>query len=334
MACRSIKVAQDLVRDEVEAELAACGDPAELVAAGAAWWGQENDAWVIHEGVPEEAMHRWPVLSAWRWLVPTAGSETRCSGDVTLSAPGTRAEGPCDLAYRCVLPAELGRVLNGRAQDAGAVQGSEQGSSDEGYATGWEGKALAEEAEARTRARRRCVASIQVTTVLSLGVRKLRAEYAARIETWLRLRALVGHCVVGGATVCYHIPTPGANSRVVNWATSEPGRIVISELRWRVLPREALLRRVRTELGGLRGLRDGALVPLVQRYGVPVLVAGSQSWGPTLPDWQEARAAWQFLCACRVRDPDTWACDNCGGCQVPRPSSSVGVRCGSGICPW
>ena len=59
-----------------------------------------------------ETQERWPILTAWRWLVIMADRESQLTAaDDGHSAPTVLAEGQMDLGYRSAVPKALGRAL-------------------------------------------------------------------------------------------------------------------------------------------------------------------------------------------------------------------------------
>ena len=66
-------------------------------------------------GVEPGHSRRWPILSAWRFLVPILQREPILSSDVDQSSrAAAAAELPLELGYRAVMSLELGGALCGR----------------------------------------------------------------------------------------------------------------------------------------------------------------------------------------------------------------------------
>ena len=98
----------DALRDSVEAALSELQPPALLIAAATAWRARNAN---LVPGVPSPSdVSRWPVLSAWRWLVAFPEREAYLSEEPRGSSRDCshRAKGH-DLAYRGVLPLALGK---------------------------------------------------------------------------------------------------------------------------------------------------------------------------------------------------------------------------------
>ena len=64
---------------------------------------------------------RWPILAAWRWLIPLEAREARLTPHLDHSATTIHLEGPADLAYRGAMPRELGLALDRDTADDRAV---------------------------------------------------------------------------------------------------------------------------------------------------------------------------------------------------------------------
>ena len=104
MQCPVMAPLANHVRDLVESALAATADPIALRRAApqsaAMEWGDP------------EARTRWPILTAWRWLMPLAPRELVLNADGGgRSAEGVRQEEPSDLGYRGLMPTSLGVCL-------------------------------------------------------------------------------------------------------------------------------------------------------------------------------------------------------------------------------
>ena len=253
MACRALEPFQELVRDVVEAELGVGGAGERLRVEADLWWASEAVAGRHAGDISAAAAARWPTLAAWRWLVPVREREELVGVDVTSSAPGAAMEGPADLAYRCVMPRALGKVLDSQEGASLQVCASEEG---EEYGTIHDAPTLEREAAARTRACAKRANAVRVTTSLLLGIRKLRAEYAVRIQAWRQLRELEAcrqrrevHSNTASDSRQAQTAAPrSVGDRVRAWASTDAGRVVLSEMRGRILPFGAIVERVGREL--------------------------------------------------------------------------------------
>ena len=252
MTCREMGRLQKSVRDVVEVELGFGGAGERLRGEVDVWWASEQAAG-RHPGYISPAVTaRWPTLAAWRWLVPVQEREELVGADIERSATGAALEGPADLAYRGALPRALGKAL-----DSPTGESVQEGASEEGeeYATMYEVPALEREAAARTRACAKRANAMRVTTSLLLGIRKLRAEYAVRVQAWRELREIaVSHqlCVEQDNASVPHQVRPVAPravaDRVRMLASTNSAQSVLSEMGGRILPRGAVVERVAREV--------------------------------------------------------------------------------------
>ena len=97
----------DLLRDVLEQRLDQLNAHGLMLRLAHVWHRdvQASGLGTIIGSVAPEVQARWPLLSAWRWLVPTLDREVILSADTGgHSAAAVCAEGECDLARRGVLP--------------------------------------------------------------------------------------------------------------------------------------------------------------------------------------------------------------------------------------
>ena len=115
----------DLLRDALEREITVHLSPTDHHLAAQRWRSSLSQDQV--PGIPALAsQQRWPVLSSWRWLVPTPNRQSLLSSDVDgSSAIPTQRERGSDLAYRAVLPRHMGfalcQALKGALSEKGGV---------------------------------------------------------------------------------------------------------------------------------------------------------------------------------------------------------------------
>ena len=137
------------------------------------------------------------------------------------SSHGVSLEGACDLAYRGIMPRALGKALDSHDIAFGAAPPVHSDSDGEEYATWAQPEQVEQEVMKTTARQRRCRNSIRVTTVLLLGLRKMRAEYAQIISAWCELQQLASSlsdpvaAPVPPAGNAPHPPAAPAISRVV-----------------------------------------------------------------------------------------------------------------------
>ena len=126
----------------------------------------------------EQCVSRWPILSAWRWLVRIPTKEAALC---VLPSPDPDAPEPetaMDLAYRCVLPSPIGYAIH--KMEVPRV--SEPTVED--VATLLDVRRLSKEDEDRVAMWQRQRPVIMVVTVLAVGFRRLRAEVRRRVDAW------------------------------------------------------------------------------------------------------------------------------------------------------
>lgn len=180
MSCKALAPAADMLRDDIEAELQTLATADSLHQAAQAWQHQARADALPIQCAAQDAL-RWPILSAWRWLVVLPGREPLLSVDVDgSSVTGTGRERGSDLAYRAVLPIKLGNALC-------AAASMEQSPALEHFATLRQPHALQQEIRALSKARAPHAPAIHLTKCLLLGIRRLRQAYQARLDAWIHL---------------------------------------------------------------------------------------------------------------------------------------------------
>jgi hypothetical protein len=309
-----------------------------IIGAATEWWTAEGDRYRQPAVVPRELARRWPVLAAWRWLLAIPTLEDQLAGSILRSDIGASREGPTDLAYRGILPRGLGQALTlaGRGDDGGI---GDEGQQEE-YALSRSIGQANREAACRRRAWGRYAGPISVTTALLLGLRKLRYEYARRADAWVNLREReVGLSEIqrrgSGAPGAQSVVGGPLAERVAMWAVSPSGRGVLAQMRWRIATREAIVERVRGEIGSSSRQAEGRqLSDLVDSLVVPRRLGEQISWGPRLISWEEAWRRWQRRCSCCDDRgmPGEWLCGYCGGARNPSILAVLGE--GRGQCRW
>ena len=96
MACAEVSHLVDQVRDVVENEVARLAPTAELLRAAAAQAQGSASAGQLGpmvDAVRPEHATRWPVLTAWQWLVPVPSKERRIAAASLHSSQGTASMG-------------------------------------------------------------------------------------------------------------------------------------------------------------------------------------------------------------------------------------------------
>ena len=169
MQCPDLKPLSEHVLDLVEAELCKAATRSDLVIAAQSWWVEQEEAGRGSHRAPVAAGSevRWPVLVAWRWLVPMPDREVVFNADVDgHSASGVRLEGANDMGYRGVMPRRLGVIL----QESTLVDGSSDAELErEDVATLREDRQYQAEVARRDAIWRGRVPPLQVMTFLCSG---------------------------------------------------------------------------------------------------------------------------------------------------------------------
>ena len=321
MACPAMAPLVDILRDDVEAELQAI-QPLPALQAAAHTWRQR-----LHSTAPtslpppcsDGAAVRWPVLSAWRWLVPLPGWEANLSTDVAGSSRvATNRERGSDLAYRGVIPRFLGVSLcNLSPLEADSLRQAEL----ELYATLRQPGALQHELQLLSKSRTAILPAVRLTQCLLLGLRKLRQAYQARTTTWLALcRAALPAAdgdMPGEGQVDDRPPLRNSSSSLTAWLQSDAGQRLIRELRWALLRPEAAAARLRS-MHPCGRLSDSTIISLLLQHGGAIISETLPSWAPDLPSWSEASSALAVPCTCVPVLPAPLACCwTCGGVRLP-----------------
>ncbi|OLQ04671.1 hypothetical protein AK812_SmicGene12242 [Symbiodinium microadriaticum] len=310
MGCPALSPLVNCLRDDIEAELAA---------------GIGN----IPADPCPESLRRWPILTAWRWLVPIPQREASLFQDVNgSSATACSRETGSDLAYRGIFPKAMGAAICRMSpSDLEAMANQEL----EQYATLRQSSALQSELRILAASRRRALPAIQFAQRLMLGLRCVRSAYQVRLSAWLHL-----------ASTALSDPTrpdeeDEASQVVINppsrdlqrWLASPTGNAFVREIRWALLPCEVAVRRLRA-VAPCQRLRDQALAHALLDSGAAFLVAGNAHWGPPRPTWSEAVYAMAVTCHCSppAHLACVAACWTCGGVCLPTWDSPAKP------CPW
>ena len=181
MECLETVFHSNEICDAVEAILASLGSPTELIDAASEYYAKSPSPFLFD--FPRSSSTRWPILSAWKWIVrnPLREDVLRTALDGH-SAP--IQEGAFDLAYRAVLPAALGYAIHKMDQPPTCEEPYEE------EATIFESNLIMMESERRARLWKAQKPTTMVVTILALGLRKLRAELRQRIDAWKIIAAL------------------------------------------------------------------------------------------------------------------------------------------------
>ena len=325
MQCNAMAGLVDQLRDMLETELSQGSEAISLEAeAWRAMMIQDGKGHVLASH-SAEAYARWPLLCKWQWMVPALAREAVLGADLGgHSQAGVDAEAECDLGYRGVLARALGRAVCHSSTSATQPDEAAEESGDESFAN------IRNMGEITTEVRRSArrllphTAAVELTTLLLLGLRAIRVEYAKRIGAFCQ-----GAQVLLAPPPAPVVAAPNTGA-LEQWLRSVTGQRVVRELRWLAPAPSTLAARIKKELPGFR-CDVTTLVARVQLHGVPVRTAdGGYSWGPGTIDWDEARGALQISCSCRAppHHDRHQACWQCGGVRLSTaPSHGPALPC-------
>ena len=323
----------DLLRDDIEQELLLLR-PAEAHTKAAGDWRRRfiQDHPHVDLSVSQADAVRWPMLSLWAWFVPNTPRETTLSVDINGSSTASTAkETGVDLAYRGVLPLQLGAMLcHLTVPQLEALVAQEV----ELHASIRQPVALQHELKLLSRAHAKALPAIKLSQALLLGLRHVRAAYQQRLDVWIRVArvALPAQLASDPAEApadraAAEQRPPPADAALRSWLNSEAGQRLTRELRWQ-LPRPAVaISRLRSSVACGR-LLEASIANLLQQQGVPLVTAGAPAWSNTMPTWQECLVALRTPCQCQQVAGVLTCCWACGGAAFPLPADAPLP------CPW
>ena len=281
MACSAMAPMADELRDALEQYFASL--------CSTDWWlDQARTTWGLHAPAA--------------WAVCLEGRE-RLLGrdDGGHSAAGTLDERPHELAYRALVPKSLGHALCRACAPSLAEPDLAERPVDDGHTSLRQaGEVLSREQDRRRAARRRWEPVIACTTLLALGLRAIRAQYHARIDSWIQ--ATRWQLLPQAQQQVQQRPEgPVLGPELGRWALTMNGQATIRELRWQVAPRTVLLARLRQEVPG-RLPADP--LRLLQPHGLPVLNGEALEWGVGWRTWDGVRMQLTLPpCSCHLGHP-------------------------------
>ena len=281
MVCPSMRPLVDMLRDCLEQEFARLV-PASVLLERAGTWRTtlESQGRPLGRSDPVDA-RRWPILTAWRFLVPMPDREPVLSADVNGSSKAAvAAETASDLGYRAILPFALGQAVCRLATST--TTNSFEG---ERFAVVHNPGDVQQEAVQETARKNQMAPAITVTTLLLLGLRRVRIEYAKRTSFWRACASLFFEETPVDVGPSRGLPAP---STLQGWLVSAAGQSCVKEWRWLVPTPSVLESRLRREPTGVRSLICQHMAE-IQAHGVPLMIDGSPSWGPAQLLWQDAR---------------------------------------------
>jgi hypothetical protein len=312
--------------DAVELELSRHRSRGELIEEADRWRIAESfdGRGVFFPALPASSCNRWPILWAWRWLLPMASREVIYGADTDgKSEAGVRQEYAMDLGYRGLMPLRLGTFLC-KTASAGLEHTESLEQEVEEHATARHVQQAMVEGCRYSQRSLLIRPAISVTTLLALGLRRVRAEYAERLDSFsqlLRAQDADGHAAPAPPMVGLQV---SLKDRLMEWGGTASGRDVIGQLRWLAPTVATLLARLRAESTHAR-IPEQLALSLAAVWGIPVAHAGDLFWGPTRPTWEVMRQRLQSPCTCRDSHHAALVscCWQCGGARLPGHVLSV-----------
>ena len=288
--------------DAVENELESLGCTQDLIDAAKMHFVSTNST--PPDPPSELSMLKWPILSAWHWLVRILAKEVAINAAISSGASMSVLEGPFDLAYRCVLPAPLGYAIH--KVEAPPVPEPVV----EDVATLLDASLVTKESEDTTALWKSQRPAIVVVTTLALGLRKLRAEVRRRVDAWKTLAGSSAPIIHGSQSPSSDFFSPlQSDDRLstrrrcffsasfANWAASS-GATFMSALRGAIPPRDSAITRIRAAVPFARTVSSAKIEEVLVGLGVPFPTAFGYSWGACYPDWKIARKLFHVPCQC------------------------------------
>ena len=252
----------------------------------------------------EQCVSRWPILSAWRWLVRIPAKEAALCVLPSPDPDAPELETAMDLAYRCVLPSPIGYAIH--KMEVPRV--SEPTIED--VATLVDVRRLSMEDEDRITMWQKQRPVIMVVTALALGLRRLRAEVRRRVDAWKILASSAASALQPSISspndrevqlIREVSPTPCRRnsfpSVFTKWATSI-GESFIRTLRWALPYRDAAIERTRHATRCAAFASNVKIADALTCLGVPFNTSHGPTWGSSFTDWKVARQLFHKPCDC------------------------------------
>ena len=319
MVCSAMRPLVLNFLDAVELELTRARAVDDLLAAARCWQAAEaeNGKAEFFGDVPPATAGRWPILTAWRWLVPMPTREQLYGAEPRgRSEEGVRMEYAMDMGYRALMPRQLGKALCCPTEADVEGVGVE---ATEDYATARQLGQAMEEQHGRSKAAREIWPTVRLTTLLVIGLRKIRAEYAQRTQAWIRLARLHSQAQPAPAPNDEQpAQRPSGRESLQQWCLTDGGRQTVRQLRWLAPTEQQALARIRVEVPTGR-LVNGTILGVLQNAGVPVKQGGDLNWGTQHGQWSSAKQRLQQACDCADahQAAAVSCCVQCGGARLP-----------------
>ena len=278
----------------------------------------------------EDTAQRWPILSAWKWFVPLSTEiEVLGHDDESSSRTVTSSELGHDLAYRGIMPRELGRFLRRHGQ-SNCSRLPEEDAPDEQFGSFLDMQGAADELVATAE---RCVqavgAAIGVLRLLMLGLRCIRAEYLKRLDAWAS--AMTASLSEATAQVLPAGPLnprpPTAPDRARTWLRTPERYLLEGAEMAGCRPYNTVVNRLRSVLR--TNYSNDRLAEILMEFGIPMRTGTVLSWGASQASLAVYRQALQHVCRCPVVAPvPLVAC--CLSCRGAQPAGTAQPH----PCPW
>ncbi|CAE7339315.1 unnamed protein product [Symbiodinium microadriaticum] len=291
MACPAMEALVNRLRDDLERALGRVATSPELIQAA-------NRANLTRKVAAEGTAQRWPILSAWKWFVPLSSEIEDFGHDEESSSRAvTNAEQGHDLAYRGIMPQELGRFLRRHGQPTCHRSQPEEDAPDEQFGSFLDLQGAADELAAISV---RCVqavgAAIGPLRLLMLGLRCVRAEYLQRLDAWASAMTVSLNESTAPAGPLLPRP-PAAPDRAHIWLRTPEGRSLLKELRWLAPDRHTAVHRLRSVLRSNQS--NDRLAEILTEFGAPMRTGAVLSWGAS-------QVGWSFLHGMLGHHPLPW----------------------------
>ena len=262
---------------------------------------------------------RWPILSAWGWLVTNHAHEELLRVNSTdSSVPRVANEITNDLSYRAIIPSAIARTILGNSNLDNLPD-----EDTECYATDASEEHIAHDLDA-LRLRHRIIGpAIQVQLLLTLGIRRIRFEYMERIRSWIAMQPPVPSLpdapaiVPPVAPVRRLAPLP-LSVRIQTWASSPAASREVKVMRALLLSSAEANTRFSSFNTG-RASHD-RIASIVQSIGIPIRASNTIVEDPYSLRWADIRDYWLLKCPCSPPHSPPGLCDSCGR---PSPSRAV-----------
>ena len=300
MECPETALHSNEICDAVEFTLAGLGFPTELRDAGVEHYAKFPSPFLFD--LPPSSSRRWPILSAWKWIVRNPLRENAFRSPLDGHSASIQ-EGAFDLAYRAVLPAALGYAIHRMDQPRIGVDPTEE------EATICDSSLITMESERRSKLWKAQRPTTMVVTILALGLRKLRADLRQRVDAWKNIAVLEYPSVITILPTTVDDPlSPQEGSthpRVVfqsslsAWCNGS-GSQFIRNLRWAMPSRDIAVLRFKAAAQFAFRVSDTKIISSLSDMGVPYVTDEGITWGQGRATWSDALQTMVTPCECSV----------------------------------